>query len=93
MCLKQHSNEFAGNFNRAIEDCSTALELMKPEVDANFEARAECIARRALCLLKIGLHKEAISELQVAIKMKPNAEDIKKALQEAQSKLENTDSD
>lgn len=64
---------------------------MKPVVNSNFEKRAECIGRRGLSLVKTGLYREAIAELEVAIKMKPDDHNLKIVLEEAQTNLGNLD--
>lgn len=66
---------------------------MKPEVERNFNERAFCIARRGVCLSKIGLHEQALSELQLAFKMKPDNDDVRLALQMVEKELDNADSD
>lgn len=64
---------------------------MKPAVDGNFEERATCISRRGLALFKIGLYKEAFSELEIAIRMKPNDDNLKLTLEKAENCLDNLD--
>lgn len=81
-------NILIGNYQRAIEDCSTALDLMKPAVDSNFKERAICIKRRGLCLAKIGLYKEAFSELEIALRMNSDDLDLKILLEELENKLD-----
>ncbi|KAJ8964490.1 hypothetical protein NQ314_004777 [Rhamnusium bicolor] len=61
-----------GNFNKAIQDCSTALDLLKPEVPQNLKERALCIGRRGVALCKIDLIKQGIGELQISLKLVPN---------------------
>ncbi|CAH0546257.1 unnamed protein product [Brassicogethes aeneus] len=70
------------NFNRAINDCSSALDLLKPAVPINLEQRALCIGRRGVALCKLNMFKHGISELEISIKMLPN-EFFQKALEEA----------
>lgn len=53
-----------------ISDCSSALEIMKPECDANLQERALCIARRGMALCKLGMKREGIEELLHSQKLK-----------------------
>lgn len=71
------------NYQKTIEDCSKALDIMKPEVPANLEMRIECIVRRANALQKIGMVRHSIAELEVALKLSPGNASIKKDLREA----------
>lgn len=66
---------------------------MKPAVDANLAERAACIGRRGMALWKIGMLNQAISELQAALKLKPNDEEYRKALMAVEIELDNVDSD
>ncbi|KAI5637485.1 dynein assembly factor 4, axonemal [Phthorimaea operculella] len=67
-----------GNFNKCMQDCSTALDLMKPACEGNRRSRAKCIARRAAALARSGYLNKAIQEMKVAQKMLPEDENIKK---------------
>ncbi|XP_044255773.1 dynein axonemal assembly factor 4-like [Tribolium madens] len=79
-----------GNYNKAITDCSTALELMKPEVPLNLRERALCIGTRGVALVKLGLIKEGIGELKASLTLVPN-ENFSLQLEEALDSLNNTD--
>lgn len=83
---------FLGNYHKTAQDCSSALELMKPEVPLNLKERALCIGRRGIALINLGLLKQGIDELKVSIKLVPN-EELSKKVDEAIEKLENDDTE
>ncbi|XP_050296981.1 dynein axonemal assembly factor 4-like [Anthonomus grandis grandis] len=58
-----------GNYNRAIEDCTEALNLLKPALPVNKEDRALCLGRRGEALFKLGFLKQGISELEASNKL------------------------
>lgn len=60
---------FIGNFSKAAEDCSTALDLLKPEVALNLRERALCIGRRGEALCKLGFTKQGVGELKISLKL------------------------
>ncbi|CAB3221521.1 unnamed protein product [Arctia plantaginis] len=83
-----------GNFNKCIQDCSTALDLMKPACESNRRSRAKCIARRAAALARIGRLNKAIDEMKAAGKLLPEDESIKKDIYDMERAWEqNPDSD
>uniref|UniRef100_A0A6P7F7A0 Dynein assembly factor 4, axonemal-like n=1 Tax=Diabrotica virgifera virgifera TaxID=50390 RepID=A0A6P7F7A0_DIAVI len=53
-----------GNLWRAIEDCSTALELLQPICEVNLYERAICSGRRGEALCKYGKRRQGIGELK-----------------------------
>lgn len=61
-----------------MEDCSAALELMKPACEGNRRSRAKCIARRAAALARCGFLNKAIDEMKAAAKLLPDDQMIKK---------------
>ncbi|KAI4487066.1 hypothetical protein M0802_012055 [Mischocyttarus mexicanus] len=69
-----------GNYYKCTEDCSKALELMEPKCESNRESRARCYARRGAALCKLSAPQHGIPELEVAIKLTPNNESIKRDL-------------
>lgn len=69
-----------GNMQRAIEDCSQALDLMKPAVSGNFLERVECIVRRGKALFQFGFKEQAFREIEIAYKMQPDNEELKELL-------------
>ncbi|KAL1501698.1 hypothetical protein ABEB36_006980 [Hypothenemus hampei] len=61
-----------GNFSRAVDDCTKALQLYKPLSSVNLHERAVCLGRRGMALYKLGFAKEGISELQASLKLEEN---------------------
>nr|XP_049706397.1 dynein axonemal assembly factor 4-like [Helicoverpa armigera] len=83
-----------GNFNKCLNDCSTALDLMKPPCESNRRSRAKCIARRAAALARLGYLNKAIDEMKAAGKLLPDDETIKKDIHDMERAWEqNPDSD
>ncbi|CAK1585914.1 unnamed protein product [Parnassius mnemosyne] len=83
-----------GNFNKCVNDCSTALDLMKPPCEGNRQSRAKCIARRAAALARLGYLSKAIDEMKAASKLLPEDEKIKKDIYDMERAWEqNPDSD
>ncbi|XP_044736935.1 dynein axonemal assembly factor 4-like [Chrysoperla carnea] len=72
-----------GNLHKCIEDCSQALELLTPPVSANLESRAKCYARRGAAFCKLGLASKGVIELEAAVKLMPNNENLKNDLAKA----------
>lgn len=69
MCVVFNTLDFVGNFHKTIQDCSTALELMTPKVQANLDSRSFCICRRGIALCKIGLTEQGKNEIQHALEL------------------------
>ncbi|XP_053606655.1 dynein axonemal assembly factor 4-like [Plodia interpunctella] len=83
-----------GNFNKCLNDCSAALDLMKPHCEGNRRSRAKCIARRAAALVRLGYLSKGIDEMKAAVKLLPDDEKLKKDLYEMERAWEqNPDSD
>ncbi|KAJ8971328.1 hypothetical protein NQ317_012295 [Molorchus minor] len=72
-----------GNFHKAVKDCTTALELLKPEVPINLKERALCIARRGEALCKLGYQKQGIEEIKFSLKLVPDTH-FENVLEEAE---------
>ncbi|XP_041761865.1 dynein assembly factor 4, axonemal-like isoform X2 [Anopheles merus] len=60
------------NYQRCAEDCSTALELLQPPVEANRKARVACLARRAAALVKLGFLQQGYEEMIAASRLDPD---------------------
>ncbi|CAG9830548.1 unnamed protein product [Diabrotica balteata] len=58
-----------GNLWRAIEDCSTALDLLQPICEANLYERTICSGRRGEALCKYGKRRQGIGELKHSLKL------------------------
>ncbi|CAH0584517.1 unnamed protein product [Chrysodeixis includens] len=83
-----------GNFNKCLNDCSTALDLMKPPCESNRRSRAKCMARRAAALARLGYLNKAIDEMKAAGKLLPEDATIKKDIHDMERAWEqNPDSD
>ncbi|XP_050070129.1 dynein axonemal assembly factor 4-like [Anopheles maculipalpis] len=59
------------NYQRCAEDCSTALQLLQPPVEANRKARVACLARRAAALVKLGFLQQGYDEMVAASRLDP----------------------
>lgn len=64
------------NYKKCAEDCSTALDLLKPHCEGNRIARVNCMARRGLALSRVGYIREGFNELVAALKLDPNNENL-----------------
>lgn len=60
-----------------VNDCSAALDLLKPPCEGNRRSRAKCIARRGAALARLGYLSKAIDEMKAASKLLPDDEKIK----------------
>lgn len=60
------------NYHRVINDCGSALELLKPECPANLNERAISIGWRGMALFKLGMEEEGQEELKYSLKLKPS---------------------
>ncbi|XP_044758343.1 dynein axonemal assembly factor 4-like [Coccinella septempunctata] len=78
-----------GNYQKTARDCSTALELLIPKVEANLKERAECIGRRGMALCKLKMLSKGIGELEASLKLMKN-EEFASFLQEAEKQWMNS---
>ncbi|KAK4876622.1 hypothetical protein RN001_009128 [Aquatica leii] len=76
------------NFYKCAQDCSTALDLLRPAVQSNLHQRVTCISRRGMALQKLGYLRESINELEVAFKLNPSDTEIKNILMEYKDQFE-----
>ncbi|XP_062539995.1 dynein axonemal assembly factor 4-like [Armigeres subalbatus] len=81
------------NYQRCAEDCSTALNLLVPPVEANRKARVACLARRGAALVKLGFLRQGCDELIAASKLDPQCESLRREAEMVQRKLEECDTD
>uniref|UniRef100_A0A182JU76 Dynein axonemal assembly factor 4 n=1 Tax=Anopheles christyi TaxID=43041 RepID=A0A182JU76_9DIPT len=65
------------NYQRCAEDCSTALELLQPPVEANRKSRVCCLARRAAALVKLGFLQQGFDEMVAASRLDPDEESLR----------------
>nr|XP_023012256.1 dynein assembly factor 4, axonemal-like [Leptinotarsa decemlineata] len=61
-----------GNFHKVLQDCSSAIDLLKPECASNLKERAQCIGRRGEALCKLGMKKQGTDELKFSLKLMKN---------------------
>lgn len=77
-----------------IQDCSQALDLLKPVCEGNRRSRAKCIARRGAALARVGYLSKGINEMKAASKLLPDEEKIKQDIDDMERAWEqNPDSD
>lgn len=81
------------NYQRCAEDCSMALELLKPPVASNQKARTQSLARRGAALLKLGFIRQAYDEFIAAVKLDPFDEVLRHDAEMLRSKLESLEVD
>uniref|UniRef100_A0A182VZM9 Dynein axonemal assembly factor 4 n=1 Tax=Anopheles minimus TaxID=112268 RepID=A0A182VZM9_9DIPT len=65
------------NYQRCAEDCSAALELLQPAVEANRKARVACLARRAAALVKLGFLQQGYEEMVAASRLDPEENSLR----------------
>lgn len=76
------------NYQRCVEDCSKAFDLLTPAVDSNLAARIQCLTRRANALFKLGFTREAYGEFVAAVKLNPSDEELKRDAEMMRCKIE-----
>lgn len=76
------------NYKKCVEDCSTAIDLLKPHCEGNRMARVNCIARRGLALSRCGFIREGYEELVAAIKLDPKNTNLIQQAEMLRCKLE-----
>lgn len=59
------------NYHKALEDSSSALELLTPPVKANQQARLRCHVRRGTALMRLAAFPEALAEYNMACSLDP----------------------
>ncbi|KAJ8919689.1 hypothetical protein NQ315_006217 [Exocentrus adspersus] len=69
---RSEAHFLVGNFNKAVQDCSSALDLLKPAVSLNLNERALCVGRRGEALCKLGFIKQGVEELKISLQLKPS---------------------
>lgn len=75
------------------EDCSTALTLLDPPIEANRKARTACLARRGAALVKLGFLRQGCDELIAASKLDPGNDGLRREAEMVQRRLEECDTD
>ncbi|XP_036391444.1 dynein assembly factor 4, axonemal [Megalops cyprinoides] len=69
------------NLHKAIEDSSTALNLLTPAVADNAEARMKAHLRRGTAFCELELYAEGLQDYQAALKIDPHNEAVKEDAQ------------
>ncbi|XP_038076928.1 dynein assembly factor 4, axonemal-like [Patiria miniata] len=59
------------NFIKCIEDCSKALELLTPPVDANAKSRLRAHVKRGTAFCELELYVEGLQDYEAALKLDP----------------------
>ncbi|KAL3317364.1 Dynein assembly factor 4, axonemal [Cichlidogyrus casuarinus] len=68
------------NYRQALQDSSTALDLLKPETELNSKPRKLAHVRRGTALHYLGMSREAIVEWEAALKLDPENIQLKEDL-------------
>ncbi|XP_069701296.1 dynein axonemal assembly factor 4 [Periplaneta americana] len=79
-----------GNLHKAVNDCSTALELLTPCVEKNALSRARCHARRGSALCKLGLMRQGLGELEAAVALQPNDDKLRMDLEKTRALVDSS---
>lgn len=74
-----------------MDDCTNALNLLKPSLPINLHERAICFGRRGMALFRLGFFKQGISELEASIKLDKSSE-FESILEECRLELKNNES-
>uniref|UniRef100_A0A182JL43 Dynein axonemal assembly factor 4 n=1 Tax=Anopheles atroparvus TaxID=41427 RepID=A0A182JL43_ANOAO len=78
------------NYQRCAEDCTSALELLEPPVEANRKARVACLARRGAALVKLGFLRQGYDEMMAASRLDPDEASLHEEVERLQRRLEQT---
>ena len=81
------------NFHKTLEDSSSALDLLRPAVEANRASRLRCHVRRGTALLRLGAAREALTEYQMALTLDPSNKKLAQDVQTVRRLAEGGDSD
>lgn len=66
-----------------MKDCTKALELMQPAVEANLTDRSFCICRRGIALCKLGMPEKGTEEIEAALRLNGRNEMLRKLINES----------
>lgn len=72
-----------GNYYKTVHDCSKALELLQPAVEANLNDRSFCICRRGIALCKLGMPEKGVEEIEAALRLNGRNERLRKLINES----------
>ncbi|XP_001861877.2 dynein assembly factor 4, axonemal [Culex quinquefasciatus] len=76
------------NYQRCAEDCSAALELLVPPIEANRKARVSCLARRGAALARMGFVRQGYEEMVAAARLDPQNDALRRDAELLGRKLE-----
>ncbi|XP_071488741.1 dynein axonemal assembly factor 4-like [Diadema antillarum] len=65
------------NFIKCVEDCSKAIELLTPPVQANASSRLKAHTRRGTAFCELELYAEGLQDYEAALKIDPKNEQIR----------------
>ena len=82
-----------GNYLGALDDASTALDLLKPAVESNAKDHAKALVRRSVAFTELGLPKKALIELDAAIKIMPDHDGLKSDRERLMATIKEMDSE
>mmetsp|Transcript_823 Transcript_823/g.2413 ORF Transcript_823/g.2413 Transcript_823/m.2413 type:complete len:345 (-) Transcript_823:1626-2660(-) len=74
------------DYYAACNDCSKALSLLTPPVEANRKSRLIAFTRRSAALAGVGDYESAISDVRSALELDPDNEELKANLVELNKK-------
>lgn len=76
------------NYQRCAEDCSAALELLVPPIEANRKARVSCLARRGAALARMGFLRQGYEEMVAAAKLDPQNDALRRDAEQLGRRME-----
>ncbi|XP_071795119.1 dynein axonemal assembly factor 4-like [Asterias amurensis] len=65
------------NFIKCIEDCSKALDLLTPPVDANAKSRLRAHVKRGTAFCELELYIQGLQDYEAGLKLDPKNEQLK----------------
>ncbi|KAB0796773.1 hypothetical protein PPYR_10834 [Photinus pyralis] len=86
---RSEAHFYKENYFKCAQDCSSAVELLRPAVPSNLEQRVTCLTRKGLALRKMGFLRECINELEFALKLKPENQEVRDVLVDIKTELAN----
>ncbi|XP_053282086.1 dynein assembly factor 4, axonemal [Pleuronectes platessa] len=79
------------NLHKALEDSSTALDLLTPPVAANAAARTRAHVRRGSAFCQLQLYAEGLQDYQAALKTDPHNEALQDDTQRIRDVIQGTE--
>lgn len=65
-------------YKECVQDCSSALELLIPPVEANRASRCKAHVRRGTAYMQMTEYVSALEDYESAVKLDPNNHDLQK---------------